>query len=119
MLLNESLESKSACIFSSERGQPCRVVSVGHVHKIVREALQMPTKFVIYSLRHTHGPGFGEAGANEVTIAQLMGHSAVTVSQWDVHPNPRDLECAVEELQAMDKKEAARSVPWAHCYNFR
>ena len=112
MLLNRSLESKSVYVFPSETGRPCRVSSIDHEHRKVRDALQMPTEFVIYSLRHSYGTRVGEAGADAFTIMRLMGHSTVTVSQRYVHPTPEALERAVERLQAMNAL-AVKSLPGA------
>ena len=110
MLLNRSLESKSLYVFPSETGRPYRVQSVDHVHKRVRQALQMPEGFVIYSLRHTYGTRLGEAGADAFTIMRLMGHSSITVSQRYVHPTPEALERAVERLDAMNTEASKKLI---------
>ena len=108
LLLNRSLESKSLYVFPSETGRPYRVQSVDHVHKRVRQRLQMPEGFVIYSLRHTYGTRLGEAGTDAFTIMRLMGHSSITVSQRYVHPTPEAMERAVEKLDAMNTEAAKK-----------
>jgi len=108
MLLKRSLESKSLYVFPSETGRPYRVQSADHVHRRVRQALQMPEGFVIYSLRHTYGTRLGEAGADTFTIMRLMGHSSITVSQRYVHPTPEAMERAVERLEAMNTEASKK-----------
>ena len=74
----------------------------------LRQALQMPEGFVIYSLRHTYGTRLGEAGADTFTIMRLMGHSSITVSQRYVHPTPEAMERAVERLEAMNTEASKK-----------
>lgn len=53
MLVNRSLESKSEYVFANDRGKPYVVTSLDHLHKKLRDDLQLPNDCVIHSLRHT------------------------------------------------------------------
>lgn len=71
MLLGRSIESKSVYVFPSETGTPYLVTSIDHMHEKVRDRLQMPIEFVIYSLRHTYGTRLGEAGRMHLRSCRL------------------------------------------------
>lgn len=81
-------------------------------HEARRDAMRLPSDFVIHSFRHTFGTRLGEARADAFTIMRLMGHSSVTVSQKYVHPSPEAMERAVERLEAFNER-AARGLPSA------
>ena len=79
--------------------KPFRVDSLGHQHKRVREALDLPEEFVPHSLRHTALTRLGEAGADAFTIMKIAGHSSITVSQRYVHPSNDAMEAAFQKLR--------------------
>jgi site-specific recombinase XerD len=54
----------------------------------------------LHSFRHTFGTRLGEAGASAHVIKQLMGHSAITVSQRYVH---KLTECVERAMAAMEE----------------
>ncbi len=87
-----------------EQAAPMSVTSLDHLHKQLRDGLNLPSEFVLHSLRHTYGTRLGEAGADAFMIMRLMGHSSVTVSQRYVHPTPEALERAVERLEGLNQR---------------
>jgi integrase len=110
MLVSRSLESKSEYVFANHRGEPYLVTSLDHLHKKIREDLQLPTDCVIHSLRHTFLTRFGEAGADAFTIKKVAGHSGVTISGRYIHPTPEGQERAFERFanlnqEAIEKEE--------------
>jgi integrase len=110
ILVNRSLESKSEYVFASQRGEPYLVTSLDHLHKKVRDDLQLPKDCVIHSLRHTFLTRFGEAGADAFTIKKVAGHSSVTISERYIHPTPESQERAFERFanlnqEAVEKEE--------------
>jgi integrase len=54
----------------------------------------------LHSFRHSFGTRLGEAGASAHVIKQLMGHSAITVSQRYVHELT---ECVERAMVAMEE----------------
>ncbi|MFN2509937.1 MAG: tyrosine-type recombinase/integrase [Pyrinomonadaceae bacterium] len=104
MLINRSLESKSAFVFAGEHGKPFLVTSLCHQHNKVRTALNLPQDFVVHSLRHTMLTRLGEAGTDVFTIKQIAGHSSVKVSEKHVHPTPEGLERAFERLEVFNRQ---------------
>jgi integrase len=108
MLKSRKAQSHSTWVFAEGADGPILVTSLDHLHAEVRKGLNMPSEFVLHSLRHTYGTRLGEGGADAFTIMRLMGHSSVTVSQRYVHPTPEALERAVERLQVLNEKAAKR-----------
>jgi integrase len=93
-------------VFPGDTGGAVLVTSVDHQHSDVREALKLPSDFVIHSLRHTMLTRLGEAGADAFTIMRIAGHSSVTVSQRYVHPTPESLERAFEQLEKLNARKS-------------
>lgn len=104
LLLNRG-PRKSGLVFQRADGSPLYQTWVNQQHAAVRGLLNLPTDFVLHSLRHTYGTRLGEAGADAFTIMRLMGHSSVTVSQRYVHPTPETLERAVSRLEKLNRGE--------------
>ncbi len=75
-------------VFAGDTGRPYSGSRLDHLHQGLRQALRLPSEFVLHCLRHTYGTRLREAGADAFTIMRLMGHSSVTVSQRYVHPTP-------------------------------
>lgn len=98
MLVNRSLESKSEYVFANQWGDHYLATSLDHLHKQLREDLQLSKDCVIHSLRHTFLTRFGEAGADAFTIKKVAGHSSVTISERYIHPTPEGQERAFERL---------------------
>src|SRR5437016_3703514 len=103
MLVNRSLESKSEYVFGNQRGEPYLVTSLDHLHKKLRDDLQLPKDCVIHSLRHTFLTRFGEAGADAFTIKKVAGHSSVTISERYIHPTPEGQERAFERFANLNQ----------------
>ena len=113
MLVNRSLESKSEYVFANQAGNSYLVTSLDHLHKKLRDNLQLPNDCVIHSLRHTFLTRFGEAGA-AFTIKKVAGHSSVTISERYIHPTPEGQERAFERFanlnqEAVEKAKTTRS----------
>ncbi len=102
MLASRKGQPKSPWVFAQGASEPMRSSSLDHLHRELREALKMPSEFVLHSLRHTYGTRLGEAGTDAFSIMILMGHSTVTISQRYVHPTPEALERAVERLEVLN-----------------
>jgi integrase len=104
MLVNRSLESKSEYVFANYAGKRYLVTSLDHLHKKLRDDLQLPNDCVIHSLRHTFLTRFGEAGADSFTIKKVAGHSSVTISERYIHPTPEGQERAFERFANLNKE---------------
>ncbi len=54
--------------------------------------------FVLYSLRHTFLTRLGESGCDTWTLAQIAGHSSITISARYVHPSQDAVLAAMSRL---------------------
>lgn len=103
VLVNRSLESKSEYVLANQWGEPYLVTSLDHLHKKLREDLQLPKDFVIHSLRHPFLTRLGETGADAFTIKKVAGHSSVTISERYIHPTPEGQERAFERFANLNR----------------
>ena len=108
MLKSRKAQSKSPWVFAEGATKTMRSSSLDHLHRELRQALNMPGEFVLHSLRHTYGTRLGEAGTDAFSIMTLMGHGSVTISQRYVHPTPEALERAVERLEGLNREAMNR-----------
>src|SRR5215471_15055502 len=104
MLVARSLESNSDYVFANRREEPYLVTTLDHLHKKLRDDLQLPKDCVIHSLRHTFLTRFGEAGADAFTIKKVAGHSSVTISERYIHPTPEGQERAFERFANLNQE---------------
>ena len=118
MLVNRSLESKSEYVFANQWGEPYLVTSLDHLHKKLREDLQLPKDCVIHSLRHTFLTRFGEAGADAFTIKKVAGHSSVTISERYIHPTPEGQERAFERFVNLNQTAVEKAANDAGSLHF-
>ena len=109
VLVNRSLESKSEYVFANSAGDPYLVTSLDHIHKRLRDDLQLPNDCVIHSLRHTFLTRFGEAGADAFTIKKVAGHSSVTISERYIHPTPEGQERAFERFANLNREAVEKT----------
>lgn len=85
------------------------MTSLDHLHKKLREDLQLPKDCVIQSLRHTFLTRFGEAGADAFTIKKVAGHSGMTVSERYIHPTPEGQERAFERFANLNQEAVKKA----------
>jgi integrase len=119
VLVNRSLESKSEYVFANSAGHPYLVTSLDHLHKKLRDDLQLPNNCVIHSLRHTFLTRFGEADADAFTIKKVAGHSSVTISERYIHPTPEGQERAFERFVNLNREAVERRKTTRGRYSFR
>lgn len=97
ILLRQKQISACEYVFVSDQdhAKPASISAVNHAHERVREILDLPSEFVLHSLRHTFATRLGASGADAFTIMRLMGHSLVTISQRYVHSERATMENAI------------------------
>lgn len=110
VLSRQQAISKCDYVFvaDTEPKQPASISALGHAHGRVRDVLELPSEFVLHSMRHTFGTRMGEAGADAFTIMRIMGHSTITVSQRYVHPTPETMENAFVALELASQAAAEK-----------
>ena len=86
-----------------------RAANGDHLHKKLRDNLQLPNDCVIHSLRHTFLTRFGEAGADAFTIKKVAGHSSVTISERYIHPTPEGQERAFERFANLNREAVEKA----------
>src|SRR5258708_10230141 len=72
-------------------------------HKAVCKRLGLD--FRLYDFRHTYGSRMAMAGADLITLQELIGHSSITITQRHCHPTPEHK--AAGRVQAADNNSAA------------
>ena len=85
------------------------MTSLDHLHKKLRDDLELPKDCVIHSLRHTFLTRFGEAGADAFTIKKVAGHSSVTISERYIHPTPEGQKRAFERFANLNKEAVEKA----------
>ena len=73
-----------------------------------RDQLGLPWDAVLHSTRHTALTDLGAAGADVFTIKQVAGHASVTTSERYVHPVPRVIQSAIENLEKYRGQDAEK-----------
>jgi integrase len=100
ILESGKLFSGSEYVFVNRQGQPYTDVKTAWWAALKRAGIE---DFHFHDLRHTFGTRLGEAGTDIKTIAELMGHSDITMSGKYVHPSPEHKKQAVEMLAVVKK----------------
>ena len=105
ILLRQKQVSQCEYVFVSDHDhrKQASVSGVNHAHERVREILDLPTEFVLHSMRHTFATRLGKS-ADAFTIMRLMGHSLVTISQRYVHSEQETMENAVLDMQQASRE---------------
>jgi len=73
-----------------------------------RDQLGLPWDAVLHSTRHTALTDLGAAGADAFTIKQVAGHASVTTSERYVHPVPKVIQSAIDNLEKYRGQDAEK-----------
>jgi integrase len=84
--------------WAEQPDRPIRSVRKAHDAAIKRAGLQ--EHFRLYDLRHTYATRAAQAGIDVLTLAALLGHTAVQMTSRYVHPTDQHKQEAVQKLEA-------------------
>ena len=96
-------QSRCSYVFTSKGGRkPLTRHYPSEQFRVIRDALNLGTDYVLHSTRHTFSTRLGKAGADAFTIQKLAGHSSITISQRYVHADREVKESAIRLLDALN-----------------
>jgi integrase len=106
ILQARSKAARGRWVFSSPAGpgraeQPDRPIkSVRKAHDAAIKRAGIREHFRLYDLRHTYATRAAQAGIDVLTLAALLGHTAVQMTSRYVHPTDQHKQEAVQKLEA-------------------
>ena len=93
----KDFDNKNGLVFHNERGKPLRAKNIAyHWKKILKECNIPHKKF--HTIRHTYGSILLKNGVDIETVAELMGHSAISITQIYLHSTNNQKQDAVNKL---------------------
>jgi integrase len=82
------------------------VQSVRKAHDAAIRRAGITDHFRLYDLRHTFATRAAQAGVDVLTLASLLGHTAVQMTMRYVHPTDQHKREAAEKLEAYNRESA-------------
>lgn len=95
-MLNK-IENKQNLLFSDVNGQPLKAKRIFDFWKKFLKECNIPYK-KFHSIRHTYASMLLQKGVDIETVAELMGHSAISITQIYLHSNNSEKQKAVNKL---------------------
>lgn len=93
----KDFDNKNGLVFHNERGKPLRAKNIAyHWKKILKECNIPHKKF--HTIRHTYGSILLKNGVDIETVAELMGHSAISITQIYLHSTNNQKQDAANKL---------------------
>ena len=88
--LHREQDSKSAYVFTSERGQPFGRMGVARMIERAGEAAKMPFPVHVHMLRHSTGYALANKGMDMRRLQHYLGHASITntVKYTAMSPEP-------------------------------
>ena len=88
--LHREQDSKSAYVFTSERGQPFGHMGVARMIERAGEAAKMPFPVHVHMLRHSTGYALANKGMDTRRLQHYLGHASITntVKYTAMSPEP-------------------------------
>lgn len=102
LLKLKKIEKNQGLLFQDEDGNPLRAKNVYYQWiKILKECGISHRKF--HSIRHTYASMLLKNGIDIETVAELMGHSAISITQIYLHSTGTQKEKAARKLDYLFK----------------
>lgn len=102
VLKNE--KNKKGLLFHDENGNPLRAKNVSYQWKKILKECNIPHK-KFHSIRHTYASMLLKNGVDIETVAELMGHTAISITQIYLHSSVDQKQDAVNKLNYLFKTE--------------
>lgn len=90
-------DKKEGLVFSDNRGNPLRAKNVSYQWKKILKECDIPHK-KFHSIRHTYASMLLKNGVDIETVAELMGHTAISITQIYLHSSKKQKEASVNKL---------------------
>lgn len=91
------IQPKKGLLFHNEIGQPLKAKTVADKWKKILKECKIPhTKF--HAIRHTYGSILLKNGVDIETVAELMGHTAISITQIYLHSSSEQKHDAVNKI---------------------
>ena len=110
ILRQRAQQARGRYVFCSPAGpgraeQPdCPIRSVRKAHDATVRRAGIREHFRLYDLRHTYATRAAQAGVDVLTLAALLGHTAVQMTSRYVHPTDQHKREATEKLAAYNRE---------------
>ena len=93
----KSIKSKKGLLFFDENNEVLKAKNVSYKWKKILQACDIPHK-KFHSIRHTYASTLLKNGVDIQTVAELMGHSAIAITQIYLHSSNSQKHDAVSKL---------------------
>jgi integrase len=114
--INDEARDLLTELYSRRQGERVFIEASGRNHNNISTTFARAVEragiedFHFHDLRHTAGTRMGEAGADLVTIAAVLGHSDLSMAARYTHPTDRSVRKAVESLSGWQQKNCHKIV---------
>ena len=93
----KSIRNKKGLLFFDENNEVLKAKNVSYKWKKILQACDIPHK-KFHSIRHTYASTLLKNGVDIQTVAELMGHSAIAITQIYLHSSDEQKHDAVSKL---------------------
>lgn len=90
-------ENKNGLLFHDNNGNPLRAKNVSYQWKKILKDCNIPHK-KFHAIRHTYASMLLKNGVDIETVAELMGHTAISITQIYLHSSANQKQDAVNKL---------------------
>ena len=95
--LLKKCDKKDGLVFCDKQGKPLRAKNVSYQWRKILKECNIPHK-KFHSIRHTYASMLLKNGVDIETVAELMGHTAVSITQIYLHSSKKQKEDSVNKL---------------------
>lgn len=93
----KNFENKDGLLFQDKDGNPLKAKNVSYKWSKILKNCNIPHK-KFHAIRHTYGSMLLKNGVDIETVAELMGHSAISITQIYLHSTSNQKQDAVNKL---------------------
>lgn len=92
-----NIENKTGILFADENGNYLKAKNISYQWKKILKECNIPHK-KFHSIRHTYASMLLKNGVDIQTVAELMGHSAISITQIYLHSSDKQKQEAVNKI---------------------
>ena len=93
----KQVSNKNGLLFHDKENNPLKAKNVSYKWRKILEECNIPHK-KFHSIRHTYASTLLKNGVDIQTVAELMGHSAIAITQIYLHSTKEQKQDAVDKL---------------------